>query len=240
MINLRITILSSITTVLFLILIEGCSSSTNSIRYNERGKDDNSNSNPVRYSSEDSTNYRPNPLYDNGREFSDNEDDFDSSDTKSIIAPSAILSRFGNEDDTAYNESRDLSVKDKMLTEIIKYLNTPYKYGGETKSGIDCSAFTQTLYSDILSVPLLRTAREQFTEGTEVRSERDLKFGDLVFFNTRRAVKPGHVGIYIGDGMFVHASSSFGVIVSSLNDAYYGSRYMGARRIENFTSQSGF
>ena len=60
----------------------------------------------------------------------------------------------------------------------------------------------------------------------------ELKFGDLVFFNTRRRVKPGHVGIYIGDNLFAHASSKLGVTISSLEHDYYNKRYMGARRID--------
>ena len=123
------------------------------------------------------------------------------------------------------------TLKEQMLMEIIKYLDTPYKYGGTDKNGIDCSAFTQLLYKDVLSINLQRSARLQFGEGEEVSDKSNLKFGDLVFFNTRRRVKPGHVGIYIGENLFAHASSSKGVTISSLNLSYYSSRFMGARRI---------
>ena len=137
-------------------------------------------------------------------------------------------------DNTSSNNlnSSYASLREKMLMEIIKYLDTPYKYGGTDKNGIDCSAFTQLLYKDILSVQLQRSARLQFSEGEEV-SRSNLKFGDLVFFNTRQRVKPGHVGIYIGDNLFAHASSSKGVTISSLDLSYYSSRFMGARRINN-------
>ena len=62
----------------------------------------------------------------------------------------------------------------------------------------------------------------------------ELKFGDLVFFDTRRTVKPGHVGIYLGDNLFAHASSSKGVTISSITSSYYSGRYMGGRRISKF------
>ncbi len=116
--------------------------------------------------------------------------------------------------------------------EIIRYLNTPYKYGGTTKKGIDCSAFTQAVFDHAVDFQLLRTARGQYTQGIEIDNKDNLKFGDLVFFNTRRRVKPGHVGIYIGDDLFAHASSKNGVIVSSLDHTYYANRFMGGRRME--------
>jgi cell wall-associated NlpC family hydrolase len=122
--------------------------------------------------------------------------------------------------------------KEKVIMEIIKYLSTPYKYGGNSWKGIDCSAFTQTVFEQSLSLELPRSAREQFQVGQEIDDKSDLKFGDLVFFNTRRRIKPGHVGIYIGENLFAHASRRAGVTVSSLDENYYSNRYMGARRIE--------
>jgi cell wall-associated NlpC family hydrolase len=119
-----------------------------------------------------------------------------------------------------------------MLMEIIKYLNTPYKYGGNTKDGIDCSAFTQILYRDVFHVGLERSARLQYNQGSVVSSGDQLRFGDLVFFNTRKRVKPGHVGIYIGDDLFAHASSAKGVTISSIDYDYYARTFMGARRFE--------
>ncbi|MCJ7552912.1 MAG: C40 family peptidase, partial [Ignavibacteriaceae bacterium] len=78
-----------------------------------------------------------------------------------------------------------------------------------------------------------RSAREQYIQGEVITEKSELKFGDLVFFNTRRRVRPGHVGIYIGDNLFAHASTKHGVTVSSLDHNYYSARYMGARRIDN-------
>lgn len=144
---------------------------------------------------------------------------------------SEVMNRFDSPDNKSISVEQS-SAKEKTLMEIIKYLNTPYKYGGNSKKGIDCSAFTQTIFNNALSVDLLRSAREQFTQGIAVE-KTELKFGDLVFFNTRRRVRPGHVGIYIGDNLFAHASSKHGVIVSSLDHNYYTRTYMGARRIES-------
>lgn len=240
--KLRVTKLFPFTILTFLLLMEGCSSSSNSVRYNERVREDRSNPGIVRFATadDDTVITRKQNLPNSGRHFTDDEDNLDPAHISSVIEPSSLLSRFGNESSTINRDHQDVSLKDKMLNEIIKFLNTPYKYGGDSKSGIDCSAFTQTLYSDVLAIPLFRTAREQYTEGTAVRNENDLKFGDLVFFDTRRTIVPGHVGIYIGDGLFAHASSSFGVIVSSLSDKYYSNRYMGARRIEHFASLNRF
>ena len=124
------------------------------------------------------------------------------------------------------------TIRERLLMEIIKYLGTPYKYGGTTKNGIDCSAFTQLLYRDVFKMNLQRSARLQYTQGREVNGKNELAFGDLVFFNTRQRVKPGHVGIYIGENLFAHASSTKGVTISSINYDYYSRRYMGARRFD--------
>lgn len=122
--------------------------------------------------------------------------------------------------------------KKKFLYELAKYIKVPYKYGGVTKSGIDCSAFTQQVYRNSLNVNLPRTAREQYKVGERIRKISDLKFGDLVYFNTSAIHYPGHVGIYLGNKLFVHASASKGVIVSSLENAYFSNRYIGATRIK--------
>ena len=124
------------------------------------------------------------------------------------------------------------TIREKMLMEVIKYLGTPYKYGGTTKDGIDCSAFTQTVYKDVFNIDLQRSARLQYTQGQVIEKGEELKYGDLVFFNTRQRVKPGHVGIYIGDNLFAHASSKKGVTITSIDYDYYTRTYMGARRFE--------
>ncbi len=129
-----------------------------------------------------------------------------------------------------------LTPREKILLEVIKFLDTPYKYGGSTQNGIDCSAFTLQVFQSSLSIDLPRSAREQYVVGEKI-SKEELQFGDLVFFNTRRASNPGHVGIYLGENQFVHASRSLGVTVSSIDDTYYKKRYVGARRVESFVEE---
>jgi cell wall-associated NlpC family hydrolase len=119
--------------------------------------------------------------------------------------------------------------RDHVLLEIVSLLGVPYEYGGSERTGMDCSAFTETVYGGALHVPLPRSTSDQYTEGTEIARDR-LRFGDLVFFNTT-GESPSHVGIYIEDDLFAHASVSFGVTISSMENPYYRDRFIGARRI---------
>ena len=203
-----------------IVIYSGCSASSNSVRYNEKPDEKEGKSSTVRFTSEDDNRKNNTGI------------SIDNSDGEDLPVEKSIdISPLVNKNNSI--ESSEFStVKEKMLMEIIKYLNTPYKFGGNSKSGIDCSAFTQKVYSDCVSVSLLRTAQDQYNEGNPVNEADELKFGDLVFFDTRRNVKPGHVGIYLGDNLFAHASSKQGVTVSSLNNEYYLKRFMGGRRIE--------
>lgn len=114
-----------------------------------------------------------------------------------------------------------------LVEHALSLQGTPYRFGGTTRNGFDCSGYSQYVFrgSDIY---LPRTAADQFRVGTSV-SKGELQAGDLVFFST---YGPGatHVGIYVGGGRFVSAANS-GVSVSSLNSGYYASRYIGARRV---------
>lgn len=107
------------------------------------------------------------------------------------------------------------------------WLGTPYRWGGQSRRGIDCSAFTQQFMRDNLGVDLPRATAGQQYEGISVRKD-DLLPGDLVFFR-RHSVR--HVGVYLGDGEFIHASSSRGVTVSNLSEGYYENAYWMARRV---------
>ena len=119
----------------------------------------------------------------------------------------------------------------KLLAEIFKSLkNTPYVFGGNNpRFGLDCSSFTMYVYRK-LGINLPRTARAQFNVGVPV-DIKNLKVGDLVFFRTY-ARYPSHVGIYIGNGKFIHFSSMYhGLAISSLSDRYFKRRFIGAKRV---------
>lgn len=109
------------------------------------------------------------------------------------------------------------------------FLSTPYRFGGNSRKGIDCSAFVQQVFREV-DVRLPRSAREQFRVGAEI--ERDqMQKGDLIFFRTY-AKYPSHVGIYLGEGKMIHASSrSRRVVVTSIDHPYYRKRFIGAKRI---------
>ena len=111
-----------------------------------------------------------------------------------------------------------------------KYLKTPYRFGGESPKGFDCSGFVKFVY-DKNGKKLPRTADVQYTQGKKVEQSK-LKPGDLVFFTTY-APGASHVGIYYGSGKFIHTSSSRGVMISRLDETYWKPRYLGARRIIN-------
>lgn len=115
----------------------------------------------------------------------------------------------------------------KLLETIDEWYGTRYRYGGTTKSGIDCSAFVRAVYKVAFGIDLPRTAREQFRAAALAVS--NLRTGDLLFFNTSGGIS--HVGMYLGNNKFVHASTSRGVIVSDLDENYYAARYLGARRM---------
>lgn len=117
----------------------------------------------------------------------------------------------------------------KMMDVILGYLGTPYKYGGETKEGIDCSAFSSQVFEKSVNLKLPRSTNDQVKLGAPV-AKNDLAFGDLIFFNTT-GTNPSHVGIYIGDDLFAHASEAFGVTISSLESSYYRKKYTEARRV---------
>ena len=127
-----------------------------------------------------------------------------------------------------------------MLVKVAKsFAGAPYRYGGDSVKGLDCSAYVKKIY-DIFEVQLPRTAREQYYTGQKV-TQNDLTTGDLVFFRTRKQFTyPTHVGIYIGDGRFIHASSYCrqGVRISGLSEDYYAKRFVGAVRVKTLQPES--
>ena len=208
--------------IIILILFSACSSS-NTVRYGKDTKEE-PKRNPIRFTSADDSMIVDLNL--------DLKDPSNLPTEEPDIEISEILGTGNKNENYEIPGFEYATIREQMLMEIIKYLGTPYKYGGTTKNGIDCSAFTQKLYKDVFNVDLLRSARLQYTQGKEISDKDDLQFGDLVFFNTRKRVKPGHVGVYIGENRFAHASSTKGVTISLLDYDYYSRTYMGARRLD--------
>lgn len=115
----------------------------------------------------------------------------------------------------------------KLVSFMEEWYGKPYRYGGESKGGIDCSAFTCLLMDTVYGVTLPRTAKSQYNSSTKVKKE-DLEEGDLVFFNTTGGIS--HVGVYLANNKFIHVSTSGGVMISDLDDAYFKKRFIGAAR----------
>ena len=115
---------------------------------------------------------------------------------------------------------------------VRSYLGVPYKWGGTTRAGMDCSALTRAVYREAYGIELPRTSRQMYQLGKPVSIPDQLRSGDLVFFRIDTS-GPGisHVGIYVGDGRFAHASSSRGGVIDPLSSPYFDKRLAGARRV---------
>lgn len=122
--------------------------------------------------------------------------------------------------------ARTSKIARQLTRSALRFLGVPYVFGGTTASGFDCSGFVQHVFA-MLGIALPRTADAQYDYGHPAVGGP--RVGDLVFFDTYGGVS--HVGIYLGHGEFVHASSSRGVMVSHLSESYWASRYVGAKRL---------
>lgn len=118
-----------------------------------------------------------------------------------------------------------------LLDKVDEWYGVRYRTGGNTKSGVDCSGFTVAIYAAVYGLALPRVSREQYRISRKI-STTELQEGDLVFFNTNGS-GVSHVGIYLGNNKFIHASVSRGVMVSGLFEPYYIKRYVGAGRIDD-------
>ena len=175
-------------------------------------------------------------------------------DNKNLeIAKSQLLSSFKDENLVATktleavlrNEEIAKTVKftkkiDDLLAEAQTYLGTPYRYGGMTRNGIDCSAFVLSVFGAVTGMNLPRVAASQAQEGKKIEKDQ-LQKGDLVFFSHQGRGRISHVGIVEevspeGDVKFIHAATSKGVMISSLNDSYWGPKYRFAKRVISIDS----
>ena len=116
----------------------------------------------------------------------------------------------------------------RIITNAMDYLGVPYVFGGTSPYGFDCSGYVQYVFANA-GISLPRTADVQYEVGLPI-STTELVAGDLVFFSTY-TYGASHVGIYLGDNNFIHASSSRGISIDSLGSSYWSSHYIGARRI---------
>lgn len=123
---------------------------------------------------------------------------------------------------------RNVDVKSKIMTQYAAWKGVRYRLGGDTKRGIDCSGFVQRTFREQFGMDLPRSSYEQGDMGKKIQRAK-LRVGDLVLF---RAGSTGrHVGIYLGNDKFVHASTSSGVTISSMNESYWDKRYREGRRV---------
>lgn len=119
----------------------------------------------------------------------------------------------------------------KLYLEAAEWIGAPYRGGGESKRGTDCSGFTYQLFRKVYRTQVPRNT-EDLKKACSKVAKRNLQEGDLVFFSSNRSRKKvAHVGIYLKNGKFVHASTSKGVIVSKLNEAYYTKHWISGGRI---------
>ncbi|MFS0620607.1 C40 family peptidase [Priestia megaterium] len=125
-------------------------------------------------------------------------------------------------------EAASYSYKDTAIATGKKLMGVPYKWGGTTTKGFDCSGFIQYIFKKA-GKTLPRTTEQMYQVGTSV-SKAKLQKGDLVFFQTYKK-GPSHVGVYLGNNQFLQASTSKGVTITSLSNSYWKARYIGAKRI---------
>ena len=147
-------------------------------------------------------------------------------DADGLVGPSTYTALLGKEIPEVSRGSNYISRR--VVADSMRYIGVPYVFGGTTPSGFDCSGYVRYVFAQA-GIYLPRMADEQYECGYPVSTD-ELVAGDLVFFSTYD-YGASHVGIYLGDGSFINASSSRGVVIDSLYSSYWGSCYIGARRV---------
>ena len=120
-----------------------------------------------------------------------------------------------------------------LYKSVDTWINTPYKYGSTVcREGTDCSGFVCSVYKEVYHIDLERTSQRQLREDVDRISKNRLKEGDLVFFRIDECASVSHVGIYLGNQKFVHASTKKGVCIDALDDKYYDQHFKAAGRVK--------
>ena len=122
----------------------------------------------------------------------------------------------------------------KLYTEAASWLGVPYRYGGNTRQGVDCSGLVCNIYRNVYGIQLERNSAEMYKKNCRKISRNRLKPGDLIFFNTARKRKTvSHVGIFLKGNVFIHATTASGVRLNTLDDEYYKKRWIGGGKVKN-------
>jgi len=126
-----------------------------------------------------------------------------------------------------------------LLLEASRWLGTPYRYGGNDRNGVDCSGLTKAIYSNVYNYRLHRNSRKQYEQDCEHVKRTHLRSGDLLFFGPKGKSKNiNHVGIFLKEDFFIHASSTSGVRVSSLEETYFQKNFVSGGRVKHLHSVS--
>lgn len=149
-------------------------------------------------------------------------------DTSTLVIKSKPEKLLIKQDTTIPLQQQKPSIKNKLEKVYLEYKGVPYKYGGTSTKGFDCSGFVQLIYKKTFNINLPRSTRQMLNEGLKV-SKTKLEIGDLVFFKPNNTYR--HVGIYMGENLFIHVSTKSGVMKSNLKMTYWLKHYLTSRRI---------
>lgn len=156
--------------------------------------------------------------------------------TKKTTKATTKANKASTKKTTASSSQSKIKGNGQLEKECNSWIGTPHRYGGTSRSGVDCSGFTQAIYRSVYGIELIHNSHDQLTKNCKKRlTKSQLQKGDLVFFVTNgkspKVANINHVGIYLGDGKFVHASTSKGVIVNRLTDSYYVKNWVSGGRV---------
>ncbi len=129
-------------------------------------------------------------------------------------------------------ELNKIIIDNKLHNEVASWLGTPYKYGGQSKDGVDCSGLIMQIYKNVYGKKLYRSSYEIYNKNCRHINKKELNEGDLVFFITSKDKKRiNHVGLYLNNNKFVHSTTKKGVIITDLSESYYEKRFVGAGKV---------